>query len=1694
MQAKSGREMITSDTGQCVHERFERQVERTPERVAIVDEYEQMSFSVLNRHANRLAHQLRRDGVGPEVTVALFVNRSVELAVGVLGILKSGGAYVPIDSDQPVERLALILEDCRPQVVVTQDKLRSSLPFNDCQVLCIDELIRSPAAEADYENPTIVGSPEYMAYVIYTSGTTGQPKGVVVEHGQLSNYLAAVMDRINPPANASYAMLQSIAFDASVTMLYPPLLSGGSLHILSRECSLDPDKLTQYFDHHSIDCLKITPSHLAALLGASKPQLLIPERCLIFGGEAPTWGLLKRVHELKPGCAIFNHYGPTETTVGVSVWRYANEADSRFSQTPPIGRPLDGTSIYLLDDQLNPVADGVDAELCIGGHQLARGYLNRPDLTSEKFLPDPFSSDRYGRFYRTGDKARRLPNGNLEFIGRLDRQIKIRGIRIEPGEIESALSEHPAISQVAVEPYKDESDRLRIAAYVVPHGREKPVISHLRRHLRQRLPDPMVPSSWVFLDALPLLPQGKVDRRSLPHPGCAHSRMEGMEGPTRLPRTPLQTALLEIWQETFGISPLDVEDDFFDLGGDSLMATALLMRLRSQFQQKLTLQTIFETRTVAALARRLTDNTSGARTQRPLSIRRVARDRVIPLSYSQERIWFILQTNPETIAYNYGAKVHFEGDLNIGALKQSLTEQVRRHEIYRTSFLLNDGKPTQNIHAPWQVELPVRDLRHLRESGRDQATERRVDAVLRRPFDLTRLPLVRWELLRLDREKYLLLHAEHHMVHDGWSTDLFFQELFDLYKAYSRGRPSPLRDPPVQYADFACWQREWRDGPEAARQLEFWKRNLAGCQPSLTLPTDRPRPAIESFCGARLETYLDDTLWQKIGTRSREEKITPFMFMLAVLYCVLYRYTGQTDINVGTGVANRRMPEVEGILGMLINNLILRVELSHEQSFRSLLERVRKVTLNAFENDDFPFHHVVEVVAGRRDLSRNPLYQIMFNFHDTLMPDKAIQNLTVTLETSVDMKTSKFDLNIIVFPAAIDGTAIARPATPGLTRIIWEYNKELFDRETICRFVRHYQNLLEAALADPTTSLSDLDFLDDSERQLILVDWNTRLSTWPREFTIHQLFAKQLAKAPGNAALLWKDQTVTYEELNRRANVLGHRLRDEGIGRGSRVAVCMGRSIDTVVAYLGVLKTGAAYVPLDPEYPQTRADFILQETCAKVLLTTRAFKPKLSQGELRIVYLDDIDWQSHGNQDDFAEPNATPDSTAYIMYTSGSTGKPKGVEVCHRGVVSLVSGTDYASFDADQTFLLLAPLSFDASTFELWGALLNGARCVIFEEEIPSSASLQAVISRYGVTTMWLTSSLFNTVVDESPDALYGLEQLLVGGEALSVSHVRKALKHMRKTRIINGYGPTECTTFACCYAIPFNFDEDLISIPIGRPVANRTAYILDCDRNPVPIGVPGELYIGGAGVARGYLGQPELTRERFVPDKFCIDGAARLFRTGDLARYRSDGTIEFLGRLDRQIKWHGFRIEPEEIEIVLRQHSSVKDCAVIAREVRPGFTQLLACVAVEKSRFVGTETLRDFLSEKLPAYSIPSVFVLMEALPLTPNGKVDHLALLDCKPDSAGTDRNLQAPRNAVEARLADIWIEVLNLDHVGVHDDFFDLGGHSLTATMVKNRIEHHFKVSFSLSEVFQTRTIAGIAEVLAKRNVTVAAPPVE
>jgi len=1635
---------------------FEEQAARTPDAVAVVFEGAELTYRELNERANRLAHYLRGLGAGPGARIGICVERSLQMVVGVLGILKAGCAYVPLDRNYPQERITYMVEDSEAEILLVEEKLAEKVGASPAR-LVVFEREREKIEQQSKENFASQTTPDHLAYVIYTSGSTGRPKGVCICH---RNAVRLVCNTNYADLGADQVFLQfvSVSFDVAAFEIWAPLLNGARL-IVFPAYTPSAEELGEWILSHPITTLWLTSGLFHQLMEMDNGRYFRHLRQLLAGGDALSLRAVQKFLQLYPGCRLINGYGPTENGT-FSTCGELREMSADAS-TVPIGRAIANSTAFVLDHEMQPVPLGESGEIYLGGSGLAHGYWNQPVLTASRFVPNPLSATPGERLYRSGDLGRCLPDGNLEFLGRIDQQVKLRGYRVELGEIEAVLEQNPDVAQAVAMVREDNPGDKRLVAYVVPHDKGNLRMGDLRDYLIKKLPEYMVPTAFVSLDTLPLTANGKVDRRALPAP---KGERPSLEESYVAPRTATETMLASIWAEVLRIDRVGAHDSFFDLGGNSLLAAQVIARVRKGSGVSLPLRSFLEKPVLVDLARHFEAAQRDASHDQVPPIGTVPRGEEIPLGFSQERVWFLQELDPSSIAYNFQATLRIRGRLDVAALQQSLTEMVRRHEILHTTFFEKDGRPLQAIHDPFPVPLPVISLEGVAREQLNQTTAELVRKEMAAQFDVGRLPLVRWVLFALGRQEHLLLHIEHHFVHDGWSFNLFLGELLEIYKALAAGKPPSLAAPRVQFADFAVWQRQYVRSDRVQAQLAFWKSKLAGSPPLSALPADRPRPPVQTFQGRVLRIPLSLELSRSLHAFSHREETSLFVIMMSAFFALAYHYTLQADFCVGTSLANRQRPETEGLLGMLVNNVVLRAQMPPPLNFRDLLAQVRELTFEAYENQDAPLQEVVRDQIVDRDLRVNPLFQTTFNFHNSPVFIPEIPELELQLEEALGNGAAKFDLGVIVIPATTQRLRLNPEWDKDAVTMLWEYNTDLFNESTIRRTVKHYEKILESMIGNPLQKLTEVCLLDAAERQLVLMEWNQTARQAPWEKCVHELFAEQAQRTPEAAAVAYGQQSLTYADLDRQANQLGRYLRNLGVGPEVLVGVCMDRAPEMIVALLGILKAGGAYVPLDANYPPERLAYMAEDAQLKLVLSQQQVRKRIAEVAGEWVCLDEHRAMIEKENDSSFASGATPQNLAYVIYTSGSTGKPKGVGVAHRGLINLATWHQqtYRLTAADRATQVASP-AFDASVWETWPYLLSGS-CIDLPNQLvlEQPARLFEWLAAREITICFLPTPLAEIFGSTQPLPPVRLRALLTGGDKLHQGNWSSL-----PCPVINHYGPTENTVVStCAQATSGNVP------PIGKPIANARVYVLDEEFQPVPVGTAGELCVAGASLARGYVNRPDLTAERFLPDPFSNLAGERLYQTGDVVRFLPDGNLEFLGRKDHQVKLRGFRIELGEIENALAGHSQVKHAVAMVRDEGAAEKRLVAYVVPQDPAAPpDTNELRTYLQGKLPAYMVPSSWVELQELPLTANGKLNREAL-PAPQRPAGAHRPPRTPR---EEKLCGILAEVLSMEKISLDDDFFALGGHSLMATRVISQVRAALGVELSLRTIFAAPTVA-------------------
>ena len=1663
---------------QPVHERVAAQAAVTPDAIALEAQGGRISFQELDERANRLARTLVEHGVGPEAIVGVIAERSGEAAIGFLGVLKAGAAYLPIDASTPADRLAFLLADARVAALVHAP---AGKPLADGVPVCAVP----SAAERDVRPPDLRSvDPDQRAYVIYTSGSSGRPKGVAISHAALAHHVATMIAQYGLTAADRVLQFASPSFDVAAEELFPTWCAGARAVIYPARTAAgaspdgEPDRapdespdappgesleqFTKLAGDAAITVLNLPASYWQAWqLALGDPAIAFPHslRLMIAGSEPVSAADVVRWRQVAPpGVRLITAYGVTEGTITATLYPSQGSLDHQPldpGKPVPIGAPLPGTEAFVLDAHMGLQPIGVAGELCLGGPGLARGYLGRPALTAERFVPHPFGDTPGARLYRTGDRARLRRDGALELLGRSDNQLKLRGYRIEPGEIEAALREHPRITACAVVA-RDLPGGPQLVAYVV--GDAAP--DELRAHLRQRLPAHMVPARILPLPTMPLLPSGKVARGELPAPDALAAR------PYTAPRTPDEDLLAGLWAQLLGAERIGRDDHFFELGGHSLLVMQLVSRLDALWGTELPVRAVFEAPTLAQLAERIAERrraTASAGAARP-ALEVAVRRAPLPLSFAQERIWFLEQLHPDGAVFAMPYAVAIHGPLDAALLERCLAELIARHEALRTTFPPGPGgAPRAEVAATLAVPLARVDLGSAPGAHMDEhALEDFVAREAQRRFDLDAGPLVRAHLVHVHPAHHVLVLAMHHIVADGWSMAILERELGVLYDRHRRGARSPLPALAVQYIDFAIWQRQALHGAWLASELAWWRDHLAGAPALLALAFDRPRSAVQSYRGAFQTRRLDPDLRDRVRALARAHGATPFMTMLAMFQTLLARLSGQEDLVIGTPVAGRDQLRTEHVVGCFANVVALRGQLSGDPSFADVLAGTRQTCLAAYAHQQLPFEHLVEALAPERGLGWNPIFQVMFAHHPepapaSLSPDIALVPLAVRTDAA------KVDL------------ALATAEHPDGLDLTIEYSSDLFDGATVGRMLDQLEALIDHATRAPGERLSRLHLVSAAERARLVRRWNATTATAAVRVpgAVHTWFERQAAETPHHTALIHGEARLDYAELDRRATRLAGTLCRLGVGPEVLAGVCLPRSFDMVVAVLGVLKSGGAYLPLDPDHPTERLAWQLDDAAAPVVVTHDALRGKLAGYRGAMLCLDRE--PEPGDEPGDTAPAAPPQpgQLAYVIYTSGSTGRPKGVQIAHGGVSNVI---DYSvgrfSITRDDVVLQLAPLGFDASVLELFVALTAGATAVLLPPSaVGSVLEIARMIDDHAISVMAATPSLLEAL----PERPYPrLRAVISGGESCSA---RVARRWATGRRFYNAYAPTEATIYATLHE-----HAGEVGAPcVGLPIANMETYVLDRHQEPVPIGVAGELYLGGPGLARGYRNRPALTAERLVPHPFSDEPGARLYRTGDLARRRADGTLEFTGRTDHQIKLRGYRIELGEIEAVLLAHPAAREAVAVVREDSPGVPYLAAYVVpAEPLAPPAAEELVRHVARRVPAYMVPTAIVVLDALPLRSSGKLDAGALP--APALAGDTARI-APVTPVEHEVAAVFAEVLGraAGTLSIDDNFFALGGNSLLAAGVVSRLRERFGSELSVRTLFEAPTIRQLADAI-------------
>ncbi len=1625
-------------------ERFALQVQRYPDRIAVRTLQSSLTYWELNQAARRLAAALLK--CNHNQWVALLLPHDCNMVAGIIGILQAGRAYIPLDANHPLKRLKYIIEDTQTTTLVCDNqfqRLTKQLTGLE-KVINLDTLTESPAACL----PAI--DPDSIAYLLYTSGSTGQPKGVIQNHRNVLHFIRQYTNNLHISASDKLMQLAAYGFDAAVMDIFGALLNGASLYPVDLKSTTLVDCI-QWMTQERISIYHSTPSVYRHLVSELK-QPLEHIRLVVMGGEPVIRTDVSAYQKrFSNSCLFINLIGQTESSFNALSIIDQNTVLPRHAI--PVGYPVADTEILLLNSDDNTFNE-LYGEITICSEHVALGYWRQDSSAFSQHI------DGNKRCYRTGDMGRLLPNGALEVIGRSDYQVKLRGFRIELGEIEAVLSQHKAVKEAVVTLF-DADDNKQLVAYLTASS-EANLVDELKEQLKAGLPDYMIPSHFIILDKLPLTLSGKIDRKALPAPG-----LETASGVR--PKTPAEVLLAELMAFVLKRNTINRDDNFFELGGHSLLATQLISRIRDSFQIELSVQTIFEHPQLSSLAAAVEAATG---TVSLPAIEAQSGDSPLILSFAQQRIWFLDQFEENNSAtYNMPEALQLSGQLDIAALQQSLSWLQERHASLRTYFPTNKGQATVQVQPIDKiVVLQIHDLYSLNAKEQSDAVQNWVNNHAIAPFNLAKGPLFRVDLLRLSEEQSVLLLNMHHIISDGWSMGVFIRDWQHAYTAFASGIQPSLPSLTIQYSDYATWQANWLTGSVLQQQLDYWTGQLMGCPELLELPTDKPRPPQQSYQGAHYAQNLSPTLYEAVLNLSQQQGVTLFMVLLATFNILLSRYSRQNDISIGSPIANRTHIQTEDIIGFFVNTLVLRSQIQSQSSFTELLQETRKICLEAYAHQDIPFEMLVEQLQPARTLSHSPLFQVLLVLQNNDPIELALPGLEITT-LKADCPVAKFDLTLDV------------KQQDGQLYCLWEYAADLFYPETIKRMAGHFEVLLTALVDNPEQPISHFSILTDKEREQLQI-WNNTATDYPKDQTVVDLFEQQTEKTPTNIAVVFKDQQLTYQQLNQKANQLAHYLLKLKNGADDfLIAIAMERSLEMVIGLLGILKAGGAYVPIDPGYPVTRIRYMLEDSAAPLLLTQRVIKPQL-ESDCIVVCLDEADFTDQPAKN----PTVRPQALVYVIYTSGSTGKPKGVMVEHKALSNYVFHIKQ-HFVHEGHFAWLSTVAADLGNTIIFGALCSGgALCVIEQQCALDAHCLSSAVKQYKIDYLKITPTHLMSLQTQDISVMPA-RLLIIGGEASSAEWVSTLRQQYPHCHILNHYGPTETTIGVTTYLMNEEADSQNTMLSIGKPISNAHIYILDNTGQPLPHSIPGELCIAGRGLARGYLNRPELTVEKFI--EVNIEGKTeRVYKTGDLARWLPDGNLEYLGRIDHQVKLRGFRIELGEIEAVLSQHEAVKEVVVILHEADDNKRLVAYLMKSEETEDSLLTQIKDWLKARLPDYMVPSHFMVLDKLPLTPNGKIDRKALPNPEIEiSTGVK-----PKTPAEELLAGLWTGVLKRETIHQDDNFFELGGHSLLATQLISRIRDNFQIELSVRAIFEHPQLSTLAAAIEAAAGMVSLPAIE
>ena len=1673
---------------QSVQDMFSRTAAKFGGAVAIDRRNRTVTYSELESQSNRLANFLLESGVMCRSMVGIFTDDPILIITSILGVLKAGAVFVPLDPTFPDQRLQVMSEQVQPAWYVVENKhlaklsrMRAEAIFKaafitfgrePAKVVCLDGIPDGPIAgfEASglrvletYDaynhtnHPGIPSDPDAQCSIYFTSGSTGKPKAILGRLKGIDHFIRWEIEAVGATAGTRVTQLSSPSFDGFLKDAFVPLCSGGVVCAPeNRDVILDAEKLAHWLDEKRIEVLHCVPSVFRALINKGlDPKSFTVLKHVVMTGEPLHPADVKRwMQVFGSRVKLLNIYGTTETSL--SKFQYEVKPEDVERPSIPVGKPIKGAAVMIMDSALRPCREGAVGEIYIRTPYRSHGYYGEPDLTKEVFIQNPFTSDPNDIVYKTGDYGRLLEDGSLEILGRRDQQVQVRGVRVELGEIENLLRLHSAVADVAVIDRDDGDGNKFLVAYVtMTNGAGS---EHLRQYLAEKLPPTMLPSAFVEMEELPRTLNGKIDRKALPALELVQAERDKND---LMPRTPIEEIVAAIWREVLKLPVVGRTDNFFNLGGHSLLATQVILRLRDTLKVELPVRSIFESSTVEQLSALIQEQISEGRQQTPEPIEVVPRTEKLAPSFAQQRLWFQEKLTRGSDAFHLALGAKLEGQLNVPALEQTFGELIRRHESLRTSFPMIDGTLVQRISPPSKFAIPIVDLRRFDERDQETISRRLAQSELSRPFDLDSGPLARTILIRHRDDQYTIICTLHHIISDGWSRGVMVREISTLYKAFCSAEPSPLPELPIQYADFSEWQRQRLQDDALEQELNYWKEKLAGAPPLLALPTDRPRPAIQTYRGSTQPFILSQHLTEQLRTLSQRRGMTLFMTLLAAFQTLLFRYSAQEDIIVGTTAANRERSDIEGLIGFFVNMLALRTDFSGNPRFEDLLEQVRESTFKAYVYQGVPFERLVQELQPRRNQSYSPVFQVVFSFQNQpTLVGLSLPGLTLSVP-EVELNSSQFDLLLDLSEGA-----------EGLSGTL-QYNPDLFDRTTMARMAEHFRNLLEGIAAHPEQRLSELPLETEDERIQSLVEWNQTEAEYPRETCVNELFARVVEQQPDAVAAVFGNEKFSYAELDRRSNQLAHYLKESGVREGDLVGICLDHSLEELVAVFAVLKAGAGYVPLDPEHPLQRLAFMLADSGASTVLTQERFVDSLAPCEINLISMD-REWPSIAQRSSTdTGVSIPPESVAYVIYTSGSTGEPKGVTVTHSSLVNYAWWAKEVYLQNESLdFALYSSLAFDLTVTSIFVPLITGNKCIIYKWA-DKQAPLEQILKDGQVGILKLTPSHLALIKDRD-NRQSSIKRLIVGGENFETDLARQVYESFgERVEIFNEYGPTEATVGCMIYQFDTLRDQRQ-GVPIGKPAANAQLYVLDKWLRPAAVNVTGELCIAGDGLAQGYLNRPTLTAEKFIANPFAP--GQRMYRTGDLGRSLMDGNLEYLGRRDQQVKFHGYRVELNEIQWALKQHPQIRDSVVTIRSDKQG-NDLMVAYYVSRQELDVAE-IRTFLSDRLVGETIPNFFVHLRKLPLTLNGKINYQALPSLEEVRERLQRTYTAPRSAQEESVAGIWAEVLSMERVGIHENFFTLGGHSLLATQIIHRINQSFEIDLPMRVMFDDPTIAGLS----------------